>query len=134
VNANNGISVFSIDASSGVLTQIAGSPFTTGSEPIRVVADPSGKFLFTANQQDKNVSCFSIDGTSGALTPVSGSPFATPAAPEAVAISADGAFLYVGASGLSAFSINGSTGALTPISGSPFSTGQNFIGLAVARP
>lgn len=134
VNANNGVSVFSIDASSGVLTQIAGSPFTTGSEPIRVVADPSGKFLFTANQQDNNVSAFSIDGTSGALTPVSGSPFATQAAPKAVAISADGAFLYVGASGLSAFSISGTTGALTPISGSPFSTGQNFIGLAVARP
>jgi 6-phosphogluconolactonase (cycloisomerase 2 family) len=134
VNANNGVTVFSIDASSGVLTQIAGSPFPTGSEPIRVVTDPSGKFLFTANQQDNNVSAFTIDGTSGALTPVSGSPFATPGAPEALAVSSDGAFLYVGANGLSVFGINGTTGALTPISGSPFFSGQSFIGLSLAKP
>ena len=134
VNANNGVSVFSIDTSSGVLTQIVGSPFTTGSEPIRVVTDPSGKFLFTANQQDNTVSAFSIDGTSGALTPVSGSPFAIQAAPEALAVSSDGAFLYVGANGLSVFSINGTTGALTAISGSPFFSGQSFIGLSLAKP
>jgi 6-phosphogluconolactonase len=134
VNPNNSVTVFSIDASSGVLSQIAGSPFPTGSEPIRVVTDPSGKFLFTANQQDDNVSAFSIDGTSGALTPVSGSPFATQGAPKALAVTADGAFLYVGANGLSAFGINGTTGALTPISGSPFFTGQSFTGLSLAKP
>ena len=134
VNPNNGVTVFSIDASSGVLTQIAGSPFTTGSEPIRVVTDPSGRFLFTANQQDNNVSAFSIDGTSGALTPVPGSPFPTQGAPQAMAVTSDGGFLCVGANGLSVFGINKTSGALTPISGSPFFTGQSFTGLSLAKP
>jgi 6-phosphogluconolactonase len=137
VNANNGISGFIIDSGSGVLTQITGSPFTTGSDPQGIASDPAGKFLFTANSHDSTVSSFAIDSVSGALSPVSGSPFVTEAAPTAIAVDPAGQFLFVGESGnsgISVFSIFAATGAISSISGSPFSTGNGVNGLAVGRP
>src|SRR5216683_4205057 len=124
VNANNGVSGFAIDSTTGTLTQIAGSPFTTGKDPVRVASDPAGRFLFTANSQDSTVSAFTIDSTSGGLTPVPGSPFATPlGAPEAVVVDPTGGLVYVGTagtSGLFVFSVNATTGALSSVGGSPF--------------
>jgi len=137
VNPNNGVFAFSIASGTGVLTPVSGSPFTTGSEPIRVATDPSGKLLFTANQLDNNVSAFTIDGTSGSLMPVPGSPFALPGSPAGLEVDPGGKFLYVttsGNNGLSAFSIDASTGALSPVAGSPFATRGGFSGLAIAKP
>ena len=57
------------------LTPVAGSPFTAGSGPRGVVVDPSGKFVYAANEGSNNISAYSINATSGALTPVTGSPF-----------------------------------------------------------
>jgi len=137
VNANNVVTGFAIDSTTGALTQIAGSPFTAGKDPLRVATDPAGRFLFTANSQDSTVSAFTIDSTSGGLTPVSGSPFATPlGAPDAVVVDPTGGFLYVGTSGTSGlfvFSVNATTGALSPIVGSPFA-GQSLNGVAIAKP
>lgn len=135
-NANHGISAFTVDPSSGALTQIAGSPFPTGNDPQGIATDPSGKFLYTANIQDKTVSAFTID-SSGALTVVSGSPFTTQAAPAALAIDPAGQFLFVGESansGMEAFNINATTGALTAVTGSPFTTGGAVSGLAAGKP
>jgi 6-phosphogluconolactonase (cycloisomerase 2 family) len=136
-NANHGISAFTVDTSSGALTQIAGSPFPTGNDPQGMATDPGGKFLYTANIQDKTVSAFTIDSSSGTLTAVSGSPFTTQAAPAAVAIDPAGQFLFVGESansGIEAFSINATTGGVSPISGSPFSTSGGVTNLAVGKP
>jgi 6-phosphogluconolactonase (cycloisomerase 2 family) len=114
------ISAFSIDATSGVLTPIAGSPFTNGADnPAAAVVSPNGNFLFVANQSGSN-SVFAINATTGALTPITGSPFAGSGAASGIAIDPDGEFLYVASAGLYAFQINTSTGALTPVTGSPF--------------
>lgn len=137
VNPNNGISAFTIDSTSGALTQITGSPFTTGNDPQGVVSDPSGKFLYTANSQDNTVSAFTIDSSSGNLSAVSGSPVATASSPVALAVDPAGLFLFVGesgASGLEIFSINGTSGALSAVSGSPFAIGSGVTGLTVAMP
>jgi 6-phosphogluconolactonase len=134
VNANNVVSAFAVDSTSGALAQIAGSPFPAGKDPIRLASDPAGKFLFVSNLQDSTVSVFSVDSGSGTLTAVNGSPFAVQGAPEPLRVDPTGAFLYVGANGLSIFSINGTTGTLSPISGSPSFTGQNFTGLALVKP
>jgi len=136
-NANNSVSGFSIDATTGVLTQITGSPFTTGNDPQGITTDPGGKFLFTANSAGNTVSVFTIDGSSGALAPISGSPFATLASPAALAIDPAGQFLYVGensANGIEVFSINATSGAVTTISGSPFFPGSTVGGLAAGKP
>src|ERR1700720_1163724 len=40
------ISAFTIDASSGALSEVAGSPFAVGDAPLIVTADPSGRFAY----------------------------------------------------------------------------------------
>ncbi len=76
---DNNVSGFAIDAATGALTPISGSPFpsgATGGFPFALAMDPSGMFLYTANQGSDNISAFTIDSTTGALTPIPGSPFA----------------------------------------------------------
>jgi hypothetical protein len=40
------ISAFTINSTSGALTPVGGSPFATGTSPISVTVDPSGKFVY----------------------------------------------------------------------------------------
>jgi len=47
--AANQLAVFRADPYSGVLTQLAESPYTVGFGPESVVIHPSGKFLYVAN-------------------------------------------------------------------------------------
>ena len=136
-SANNAVSAFSIDPTTGALTQFTNSPFATGNDPQGLACDPAGKFLFTANMQDNTVSAFTVDPTSGTLTAVSGSPFATSSTPLAVTIDPAGQFLFVGGTGsdgISGYSINTTTGGLSAVSGSPFSTSGGVSGLAIAKP
>src|SRR6266852_1736936 len=137
VNANNAISVFSVDPTTGVLNQIVGSPFPAGQGPLALASDATGKFLFATNLFGDSLSAFAVDGSSGALTAMAGSPFPTHNVPVAVAVAPDGKSVYVAnsASGdLSVYSLNATTGSLSPLSGSPFSTGQQELGgLAIAK-
>jgi YVTN family beta-propeller protein len=68
-----------------VLTAFTGSPFTTGSFPVSVAVDPSGKFVYVANSQSNNVSGFTIDAVTGALTSL-GNAFTAGSSPFSVAI------------------------------------------------
>lgn len=118
---------YSIDAASGGLTAIPGSPFTAGENPVSAAVDASGRFLFVANNANtangNSVSAFSIDPNSGVLTAVPGSPFGASPFPSFVAADPSGQYVYVGLDnnpGIAAFVINQSTGALTPMPGSPF--------------
>jgi 6-phosphogluconolactonase (cycloisomerase 2 family) len=122
-----------VDPTTGALTELASSPFPTGSYPVAVQATPSGKFVYVTNQYDSTISAYSLDGTNGTLTPIQGSPFATGPYPFGLAISPSGKLLYTANNGplfgqqgpgnISAFSIDGATGALTPVAGSPFAAG-----------
>jgi 6-phosphogluconolactonase len=69
------ISAFSYD-STGNLTELAQSPYSSGSEPKGIAIDPAGKFLYVTNYADFSVSSFSIDPQSGALSSV-GAPVLT---------------------------------------------------------
>ena len=62
------ISAYAVDYQTGILTQIAGSPFTSNlQDPIASIASPSGKFLYTiGGYQDDKVQVSSI-GTDGKL-------------------------------------------------------------------
>lgn len=88
------VGAFGIDYQTGVLTQIAGSPFGgVGKNPVAVVAHPSGKFIYVISHDDSQVTEFAV-GTDGKLygqhtLNLTGS-FGT-----AAAMDPSGAYLYV---------------------------------------
>jgi hypothetical protein len=117
----NAVAVFSVDSTSGALTQVPGSPFATGRMPSGLA--PIGGYLYVTNELDNNVSGFAISAT-GALTPLPGSPYSAGTSPNGVVADNRG-HLYVTnnlSDNISAYLID-STGALTPIAGSPFPAG-----------
>jgi len=71
--ASNTVSGYGIDATSGVLTPLAGSPFMTGTSPVFVATDPTGKFAYVVNSGSNTVSAYTIEATSGILAPLAGS-------------------------------------------------------------
>ena len=95
-NANsNTVSGYTINAASGALTAIAGSPFPAGTIPISVTVDPTGKFAYVANEGSDNVSGYTVDPATGALTPIAGSPFPAGTFPLSVTVDPSGKFAYV---------------------------------------
>jgi len=123
---------YEVNASTGELTPVMGSPFNTGvTQPAQGMAvDPEGRFLYITEPNTNQVAAFGI-GANGALTAIAGSPFDTnDTRPTAATVDASGHYLYVSNQDstqgtVSAFSIDGSTGALTAIAGSPFATSAN---------
>ena len=95
-NANSAnVSGYTINAITGALTPIFGSPFATGAAPSSVAVDPTGRFAYVANGNSANVSGYTISAATGALTPIFGSPFAAGAAPSSVVVHPAGTFAYV---------------------------------------
>ena len=134
VTSNNGVLAYTIDATSGALTTILGSPFHAGVGPSSVAVDPKGKFAYVANGAGNNVSGHTIDATTGALTTIPGSPFPAGVLPSSVVVDPTGRFAYVAnqlSDDVSGYTINASTGALTAIPGSPFPAMATAISVAV---
>jgi len=133
------LSAFSVDASTGALAPVPGSPFvppvsaTIGGLAIH----PSGKFLYATSGLEANgILAWNIDGTTGGLTVLTGSPFQVGAAIYSAAFDPSGKFLYATAGpmgGLLGFNVDPNSGALTPIPGSPFSSGS-FLGGPTVEP
>jgi RHS repeat-associated protein len=82
---------YSVDAPTGLLTPVPGSPFAGGSNLESLTVDPSGKFIYVANMGSNNVLGYTINTTTGALTPLSGSPFSAGTNPQSVTIVAGSA-------------------------------------------
>ena len=168
-----GIAAFKADATTGVLTPVAGSPFSTGAvgSPAQVVYDAArGPFVYVSLANPPSfqnlIAGFAVDANTGVLTPVPGSPFAA-ASTATLTLDPSGQFLLTGTSGqnlvefrigsdgsltampgvvatvsppfafsgphfyatgssttIAAFNFDSSTGALTPVTGSPFAVGS----------
>jgi 6-phosphogluconolactonase len=122
---SNNISAYAVNAGTGALTPIAGSPFvSTGSGPVSVSVAPGGNFLYVTNSASNNLSVFSIASGTGVLTPVA--TVVTGDVPYGIAVDPTGSYLYVSnnsSNNVSAYAIAASSGALTEISGSPFPVG-----------
>lgn len=124
---NSNVISLSIDAS-GALTQVAGSPFATGAQPVAVAVDGTGSFVYVSNSVSDTVSAFKA--SSGALTEVAGSPYSTKGTGTVVAtqpgfltVDVTNTFLFVanqGGRSLASFGINPTDGTLVPVSTSPF--------------
>lgn len=119
----------------GTLTPIAGSPYGAALAPVAGAVDPSGQFLYVADQNSNQISGYKIRAGTGTLTALSNSPYSTGIAPVFVAISPTNKFLYVscsGESGIAAFKIDPTSGDLIPASGA-VPTGAFPAGIAFGR-
>jgi len=149
----DGVIVFRMDADSGRLTQIDGSPFAAGKRTRSLAVHPSGRFIYASNAYSNSISAYRVDSDSGRLSPVDGAPFSTGdlapidealvplldyppeagAVPYYLAMHPSGRYLYVanwGGGSLSAFHIDEQTGRLSALSGSPLSTHVNPYAVA----
>jgi len=127
-----GITGYSIDTTSGVLSQLSGSPFvSTGAFfNTELAVHPSGNFLYMADLDADGVRVFPIasDGSVGAE--ISGSPFASGAAPRDLAFDPSGKFVFVPNEGdlnVTAFAVNVSTGALTLVGTADTGNGPSAV-------
>jgi 6-phosphogluconolactonase len=113
-------------------TTVTATPPKTGLNPLSMVMDSKGKFVFVANQGSNSVSAFSVDGSTGLLTEITGSPFATAAGPSGLATTGNTLFVAnQGAGTVSVYTIDQSSGNLTQASGSPFAAGTSPTALDV---
>lgn len=119
-----GVAAFTIDPNTGVLTNVSGSPFSTGpvGSPGQIVYDAArGPFVYVALSNPPSfqnlIAGFSVDQSTGALTPVPGSPFAA-ASTATLVLDPSGQFLFTGNSGtnLVGFKVE-ADGSLTALPG-----------------
>ena len=89
VNLNDSTaSVYFVDKSTGALTEVASSPFATGSGVNEIAFSPvaSGDlFAAAVNFASNNISVYKVHHDTGFFTEVAGSPFATGGAPDGIA-------------------------------------------------
>jgi 6-phosphogluconolactonase (cycloisomerase 2 family) len=127
-----GVQEFALDAATGAMTEISGSPLTA-SGPL--ITNKAGTFLYvgSVDVSGGTLTVYSIDQQSGALTLSSAQG---PAFGPVMAIDPQGRFLFTAGGGVSGNEIgvdrlDAATGAGTAVGSTP-ATGPNFIvGLAV---
>jgi hypothetical protein len=129
---SNTIGVYSIDRSTGAITETATATQFGGT--VTVTADFTGQYLYAINQNDNSSEIwgYKINLNSGTLTAVPGSPYTIANANYGVALSSTmlpsgspaSPLLYAQTDGpgfpLMGYSVNYGTGALTVVPGAPF--------------
>jgi 6-phosphogluconolactonase len=88
----NGVRAYAITSATGVLNEIAGSPYSAGTGPSGLLIDATGSYLYVANRGSNNVSGY-LASSSGALTQISGSPWNAGTTP--VALAEDNTHTYI---------------------------------------
>ncbi len=115
---------YSINATSGLLTSLSGSPFASVTGAIYLNFTTSGNFAFSSGafNGSTQVESFSVNPTTGALTSLGTQPSGNP--PCGPALTPNNKFYYVpsdqAAGTIYGYGVNTTTGALTPLTGSPF--------------
>ncbi len=134
--ADNIVLIYSVDQTTGALTQITGSPYATGDFPDGVTYSPDGNFLAVSNGNANGanaISIYSVDTITGALMPIVDSPFSGGNEPFSSSYSPNGNFLAVvnfAGNNVTIYSVNQATGAITEIAGSPFAAGNIPVDVA----
>jgi 6-phosphogluconolactonase len=128
--AQDAVVGYEIDASSGALATLTGSPFADRARPVGVAVDSGGNFAYVVNTDGTHngLSVFSIDRGNGALSRASYFDLELEI-PRAVAVDPSGKFVFVttstaclGTSGCLGHVLGfvAGNGTLKPIDGSPF--------------
>jgi 6-phosphogluconolactonase (cycloisomerase 2 family) len=123
------VSAFRVDAATGALSAVAGSPFAAGNGPIGISLHPSGKFAYAANSVSDDISGYAVDAVTGELTPSIGSPYGAGDGAQWITFAPSGTFAYVcnaNANTVSAYRVNPVTGALSAVAGSPYASSFPF--------
>ena len=147
------ISMFQIDSATGNLTEVAGSPFSTGvtenpnmapTSPVCIAAEKSGRFLYVGYQNGNfqgrgAINEYLIDAVSLQLLPLPGQPtLDITSSPIAIFADPKGLHLYVGLglnqstgmqdAGTDVYSIDSSNGqlAFTGSAGNALNSGRNI--------
>ena len=131
-NSDKTLGSYALNATTGALAPVSGSPVAAGTNAEALTVDPTGSYVFAANAQGPNqVATFIITPSSGVLTESSTS--AAGSLPIAVAIDPSGQFLYAvnfNSNDVSAYTLS-ATGALTAVAGSPFAVGTQPHAIAI---
>lgn len=127
-NGDNTISEYSVNASTGALTSIGTVTVApAGSANYNsLTIEPSGSYLYFADQSGNLIYVFSIDPGTGALTVSSASPVSTGTAPYGLAVDISGSYLFVSndtSNDISIFSIDLTNGSLSPVGSTTVPTG-----------
>ena len=105
------VSIYTIESNTGTLSP-AGT-IAAGTDPVSVTVDPSGRFVYVANQIN-NVFMYTIDAATGALSSIGTIPGGIE--PMSVAVHPSGKFAYVGdvvSDDVLIYSVDATTGTLT---------------------
>jgi YVTN family beta-propeller protein len=113
---SSNVSMYTINSTTGAMTSIGMIP---AEQPVSVAVDPSGKFVYAANENDApgsmgSVSMYTINAKTGALASIG--TIAAGGNPLSVAVDPVGAFAYVanfGSNDVSMYTLDATTGALT---------------------
>jgi Lactonase, 7-bladed beta-propeller/Chaperone of endosialidase len=111
-----------VGAGSGALSSKTG--YSTGTNPISVNVDPTGRFVYVANYISFTVSMYVINQTNGTLS--TKTDYSTGANPYSVNVDPTGRFVYVanyGSANVSMYVINQTNGTLS--TKTDYSTGTN---------
>ncbi len=125
---SNSISVYQVDSSTGLLTEVTGSPFATGAAPSGVAAAATA--IIVANQGAGTASVYTFD-QNGKLT-LAGTPVPAGTSPTSVDVDSSGKLVYIADSAgnsVTAFTLSGST--LSAVAGSPFAAGTTPVHVRV---
>jgi len=127
----NTISGFAINSTTGRLTLVPGSPFssTAGSGPSAMALDATNKFLYVATPgSSDSIWAFTFDATTGTLKAAVNSPFNLLSAGGLfLLMEPSGGFFYVGnqsASNIAVFQYSSGNATPTAVTNSPFSIGS----------
>jgi 6-phosphogluconolactonase len=128
------VRAYSINQADGLLTEVPGSPFALGGAGRELQVEPTGRFLYVANESLGALNAFAIDETTGALTALPGSPFTAVPSVLGVEIDPAGERVYGvsrDAGAIAGFSLSAATGALTPLAGSPYTASASACSMAI---
>lgn len=123
------VSAWTINRSTGALTQVSGSPFATDDYAMALNINTAGTFLYSTSF-NYDIRAWAINASTGALSAVSGSPFNITYTAMSLLIHPLDTFLYAiqGSFGrISYHTMDGSTGALGAEQGSNSAT-QHYYG------
>jgi 6-phosphogluconolactonase (cycloisomerase 2 family) len=118
----------------GTLQEVAQSPLADQfKNPVALLVDSTGGYLYVANQGSNNVATYSITASTGFPVAVVDSPFGTEPEPSFLALDPSGKYLYVGNqtgnAGIEAFGI--ASGSLNTIA--TYSVGNSPTSIAVVK-
>jgi 6-phosphogluconolactonase (cycloisomerase 2 family) len=129
----------------GSLTVIEGSPFSSGVNPVAIVAAPSGKFLYAVSRQSNQIAEYKVATGTGVLTANTQAVISTGATPVGAAIRVGSTtntttggttdYLYVpnlGSSSVSVYSFDSTVGLLS-LDGGPVSITAGQPGAVAAE-